>query len=343
MRMFKKVSDPRYYAWLLVVAALTLPGAPVHKSAAESATVLRFASLVPPGSPFMKVLKAWNRSVQEQTEGRVQLRFYSGGSQGDERDYVRKMRAGQLDAAAISSIGLGMLARPILVLSAPGVIHNYEELGRVQKSLSPRFEQMIDEAGFQLLAWGTSGEVRLFSKQRIEAPDDLKKVRPWAWKDDPIFTEFLRVIGANPVRLGIGEVYGGLQTGMIDVVPCSAVAVVALQWHTQLAYMTNDTGGIILGATIVKNDKFETLSPEDQETLRQTARRAGKFLDELARRDDVTAYRSLLKRGVVEVDISAHEQAWETAGAQTRENLVGRVYSRSLLEATQRAATGKSL
>lgn len=332
------------YAWMLVlISASTVPGLPPRRSAAESATVLRFASLVPAGSPFMKVLKAWSRSVREETQGRVELRFYSGGSQGDERDYVRKMRAGQLDAAAISTIGLGMLARPILVLSAPGVIRSYEELERVQRALAPRFEQMLDEAGFELLAWGTSGEVRLFSKQAIEAPADLKKVRPWAWKDDPIFTEFLRVVGANPVRLGIGEVYAGLQTGMIDTVPCSAVAVVALQWHTQLRYMTNDTGGIILGATIVKKDKFESLSAEDQETLLRTGRRAARFLDELARRDDITAHRSLLKRGVVEVDISAHEQAWEAVGAQTRENLVGRVYSRSLLEATQRAASGKSL
>ncbi len=332
------------YAWvLLLIAASTLPGVAARNSAAESATVLRFASLVPPGSPFMKVLKAWNRSVGEETEGRVELRFYSGGSQGDERDYVRKMRAGQLDAAAISTIGLGMLARPILVLSAPGVIRNYEELERVQQALAPRFEQMLDEAGFQLLGWGTSGEVRLFSKQRILVPDDLKKVRPWAWKDDPVFTEFLRVVGANPVRLGIGEVYGGLQTGMIDTVPCSAVAVVALQWHTQLRYMTNDTGGIILGATIVKKDKFQSLLPDDQKTMVRTARRAAQLLDELARRDDVTAHRSLLKRGVVEVDIGPHAQAWEAVGAQTRENLVGRVYSRSLLEATQRAAAGKSL
>lgn len=327
----------------LLIAALAIPGTQSPRAAASAITVIRFASLAPQGSPFMRILKAWSRTVRAETNGRVDIRMYGGGSQGDERDYVRKMRAGQLDAAAISTIGLGMLARPILVLSAPGVIRNYEELERVQQALAPRFEQMLDEAGFQLLGWGTSGEVRLFSKHRILVPDDLKKVRPWAWKDDPVFTEFLRVVGANPVRLAIGEVYGGLQTGMIDTVPCSAVAVVALQWHTQLPYMTNDTGGIILGATIVKKDKFQSLSPDDQKTLVRTARRAAQLLDELARRDDITAHRSLLKRGVVEVDIGPHAQVWEAVGAQTRENLVGRVYSRSLLEATQRAAAGKSL
>jgi hypothetical protein len=29
----------------------------------------------------MKVMKAWNRSLKKETENRVELRFYSGGSQ----------------------------------------------------------------------------------------------------------------------------------------------------------------------------------------------------------------------------------------------------------------------
>ena len=68
----------------------------------------------------MKVMKAWNRSLKEATENRVELRFYSGGSQGDERDFIRKVRAGQMDAAGVTTTGLGMVARPVLVLTAPG-------------------------------------------------------------------------------------------------------------------------------------------------------------------------------------------------------------------------------
>ena len=45
----------------LAVSAFMLPGA-LPSAEAESATVIRFASLAPPGSAFMKLMKAWNRS-----------------------------------------------------------------------------------------------------------------------------------------------------------------------------------------------------------------------------------------------------------------------------------------
>ena len=164
----------------------------------------------------MKVFNAWNLTIKEQTDNTLKLRFYDGGSQGDERDFVRKIRAGQLDGAALTTTGLGILVRQVLVLSAPGVIEDYEQLDSVRAELGGRFEKMFDAEGYTLLGWGDVGKTRLFSMEKIERPSDIKKLRPWAWKDDLIFPEFLKVVGANPVRLGVPEVYAALQTRMVD-------------------------------------------------------------------------------------------------------------------------------
>ena len=157
---------------LLAAGAFLLPGAVVAPNVeAEGATVIRFASLAPPGSAFMKVMKAWNRSLKEGTEGRVELRFYSGGSQGDERDFIRKVRAGQMDAAGVSTTGLGMVARPVLVLASPGLITEYEQLERARTSLNDRFAKLFDSNGFVLLNWGEAGKNRLFSMEPFEKPE----------------------------------------------------------------------------------------------------------------------------------------------------------------------------
>lgn len=324
----------------LLIAVLAIPGGPGPRAAASPVTVIRFASLAPQGSPFMRILKAWSRTLRTETAGRVDLRVYGGGSQGDERDYVRKMRAGQLDGAGISTRGLGMLARPLLVLAAPGVISDYGELEHVQRTMNDQFASMLDEAGFQFLGWSTTGKVRIFSTQPVVAPSDLRKTRPWAWTGDPIFSEFLKTVGANPVRLALGEVYTGLQTGMVDTVPCSAVGALALQWHTRLKYMTEQGQGIALGATIIKSDKLAALSEADRQTVILTGQRAAQLMHELVRQDDEKAYEALLKRGIAELSTSAHQAEWESAGKQTRERLVGRLYSRSLLEQVRRAAGG---
>ncbi|MEM7434365.1 MAG: TRAP transporter substrate-binding protein DctP [Myxococcota bacterium] len=328
----------RVFVALIAVSTLLIPGtmtsAPAH---ASSPIVIRFASLAPAGSAFMKVMKAWNRSLKKETNNRVELRFYSGGSQGDERDFIRKVRAGQMDAAGVSTTGLGMVARPVLVLTAPGLITEYEELDRARTALDARFKQLFKDNGFVHLNWGDAGKNRIFSTTSFEKPSDLKSRRPWAWKDDPVFAEYVQAIGANPVRLGLPEVYPGLQTRMVDTVPASAIAAVALQWYTRLKYVADTNFGIILGGAIIKQEKFNELTEADQQALISTSMRAAKANDALTRRDDGRAYNSMVARGMVEVDMSSSQAEWDAIAKKARTNLAGRVYSQSLLDAVEAA------
>ena len=87
---------------------------------------------------------------------------------------------------------------------------------------SKKLEKLFDEAGFELVAWGDGGLNRLFSTKPFARPADLKRARPWAWKDDPVYLGFISAIGANPVKVGAMEVYGGLPTSLTAFVPASA-------------------------------------------------------------------------------------------------------------------------
>ena len=322
----------------LAVAALCVPGAAQTPAESPVVTELRIATLAPSGSSWMRVFNAWNLTIQRETDKTLRLRFYAGGSQGDERDFVRKMRAGQTDGAALTTTGLGQLVRQVLVLSVPGVFNEYDELDRVREALGERFRGMFDEEGYTLLGWGDVGKTRLFSVERIEHPSGIKKLRPWAWKDDLIFTEFLKVIGANPVRLGVPEVYPALQTGMVDTLPASALAAVSLQWYTRLKFVSARNSGIIVGATIIRKDKFEALSDEHKRVLIETSNRAHVALNKSIRRDDDRSYDTVLKRGITAVDTSENQAEWDAVGAQVRERLTGRVYPKSLLDAVIAAA-----
>ena len=322
-------------------AALFLPGSTASNAAADGPIVIRYASLAPPGSAFGKILKAWGRQYKKETEGRSELRFYTGGSQGDERDFIRKIRAGQIDAAGITTTGMGMIVRPILVLTAPGLITEMEQLYKVRTELRGRFEEMFRDAGFELLTWGDGGKNRLFSVNPFSRPSDLKSGRPWAWKDDPVFAGYLGVMGANPVRVGANEVYGGLQTRMIDTVPSSCIMAIAIQWYTKLNYMAKQNLNIVIGGSIIKKEVFERLTPGDQKVLLDTAERSARVMDSIVVRDDTKAYKTLVERGIEVVDLSPHEAEWNAVAKQAREQLAGRVYSKSLLDQVAKLAVMK--
>ena len=304
---------------------------------AQQATELRIATVAPEGSPWMRVFRAWDQELRQRTNGQLGIRFYPGGSQGQEPDYIDKMRAGQLDGAAVTSTGLGQIVRPVLVLSAPGVFSEYAQLDRARRRLAGRFEQQFQRNGYELLGWGDVGKARLFSTREIARPSDLRQTRPWVPREDAVFSEFLSVVGANPRRLGITEVYPALQTRMVDTVPASALAAVSLQWYTRLRYFSSDNSGVLIGATIVKKDKFDAL-PEDQRTaLSETGERAHRLLARAIRREDDRSLRVIQQR-MTAVDGSAHRAEWDQAFEQTRTRLAGRIFPQALLDAVIRAA-----
>jgi len=322
---------------LLLAAAIALPGT-TTTTKAEEAYTLRIASLAPAGSSWMKVLNAWNTTLQEKTNGKLKLRFYPGGSQGDERDFVRKMRVGQLDGGVVTMTGMSMLVPAMNVLVLPGFLDTYEELDRVRERMADKFEGMFEQEGFKLVGWGDAGKTRLFSVQPIKSPSDIKSMRPWVWKDDPIFIEFYHVIGASAVRLGVPEVYPALQTRMVDVISSSALTAVALQWYTRVGYMTAHNSAIIAGGTMMRKDKFDELPPELQEAFQSTADRAHELLNKTIRQDDQKAYEVVVKKGIVPVEAGDAKPEWDAADKKVRDNLTGRMFSKSLVEAVAEAA-----
>lgn len=286
----------------------------------------------------MKILNAWNKTLQEQTDGKVKLRFYPGGSQGDERDFVRKMRVGQLDGGVVTMTGMSMLVPAMNVLTLPGFLDTYEELDRVRGKMASQFEDMFDKEGFKLVGWGDAGKTRLFSVQPIKRPSEIKSMRPWVWKDDPIFVEFYQVIGASAVRLGVPEVYPALQTRMVDVVSSSALTAVALQWYTRVKYMTAHNSAIIAGGTMMRKDKFAELPPDLQTIFQSTADRAHELLNKTIRKDDEKAYGIVVKKGIEPVEAGDAKAEWDEADKKVRDNLTGRMFPKSLVEAVAAAA-----
>ena len=321
---------------LLLVAALLLPGTTTPTKAEEGYT-LRIASLVPEGSSWMKVLNAWNKTLKERTNGKLKLRFYPGGSQGDERDFVRKMRVGQLDGGVVTMTGMSMLIPAMNVLVLPGLLETYEKLDRVREKMAPEFGAMFEKEGFKLVGWGDAGKTRLFSVKPIKRPSEIKAMRPWVWKDDPIFVEFYQVIGASAVRLGVPEVYPALQTRMVDVVSSSAITAVSFQWYTRVKYMTAHNSAIIVGGTMMRKDKYDELPPDLQAAFDSTAARAHEMLNKVVRKEDEKAYKVVVEKGIQPVDAGDGKAEWDEAHKKVRDNLTGRMFPKSLVAAVTRS------
>jgi TRAP-type C4-dicarboxylate transport system substrate-binding protein len=323
-----------------VLLALVAPS-PQATAQEESAHVLRLATLLPRNTQMTRALTRWNRELAERTGGRLSVRMYWGGAMGDEQTMVRRMRNGQLDGASLTSGGLALIHRPVLVMQVPGVFSTYTQVDRVRTAIGPELEQGFEREGFTLIGWGDSGRVRLFSREPIRRPRDLLRSRAWHPRSDLIFGEVLSVAGASGITLSVGEVYGGLRTGMIDVVPGTALAVTALQWFTSVRYVTGQADGFLIGGMVMRRGFADGLPADVREALLTSAREnQGRFLDTV-READERAYLALVRHGMQETDMRPHEAEWRQLGAQARRRLAGRVYPAALLDRVEQLAAAE--
>src|SRR5215468_7330676 len=118
---------------VLMVAAL---GALASVAQADPIEV-KIASLAPDGSAWAKIMQEGGRKIADKTQGRVTVKYYFSGSQGDERDVVRKMKVGQIDGAALTAVVLGIIKGDVRILELPFLFHNDRELDYVRTKMAP--------------------------------------------------------------------------------------------------------------------------------------------------------------------------------------------------------------
>src|SRR5690242_19078919 len=144
-----------FAAAFALVACLSLP-------ARAQDHIFKIATLAPEGSSWMNLFHGMGNAVEEHSAGKIKIKFYSGGVAGDERDAVRKMRLGQINGAAVTATGLGLIQSEVRVLELPMLIHNYEELDFLRDKLDVDLRKKFEETGYVLLAWADVGPVHIF-------------------------------------------------------------------------------------------------------------------------------------------------------------------------------------
>lgn len=321
----------------LLAAALII----TFSASAHAATEIKFAILAPEGTAWHKVMTAWDKELSEKTQGRVKLKIYAGGAMGDENDIVRKMRIGQVHAAGFTGLGLGIINPSVRVLELPMLVSNYAEMDAVTKKIQPKLEKGFDEKGFVFLGWAETGFVNVFSNKPISSLKDMGGMKMWAWEGDQLVAEMYKAFKIVPIPLPITDVLTSLQTKMVEAVYTPPLGAIALQWFTAVKYMSDlkladSTGGILM-----TKQSFSSLSPADQQILRETGRKYAAELVKQTRADNDKSYSTIAKAGIQTVKVDPEEV--EKIRATSREvwkALAGKLYSQELLNEAI-AAAGK--
>jgi TRAP-type C4-dicarboxylate transport system substrate-binding protein len=264
------------------------------------------------------------REWEEASGGTVKLKIYAGGTQGGEGDMIRKLGIGQLQAAALTNVGMHDLVPEPKALSTPLFFASAEEADCVLEGVRPGVEAGLAGRGYAVVHWSRLGALYLFCDAPRATPADMAEARFFAQEGDDHAADAWRAAGFRPVQLAAPDLYPALATGMIECVPSLPVYVLTARLHDKARHMMDLAWGHMYGATIVRRDAWERIAPELRARLLASARRRGEAADAEVRRLNADALAAMKGQGlaVTKVDPAPWRAAMEKAHPLLRGHVV---------------------
>ena len=252
-------------------------------------TMIRLGTLVPKGSRWHEILLNMGEEWKKASGGKVILKIYPGGEQGDEPEMVQKVRIKKLQAVALSGAGLSGIDAAVSALQIPMMLSSYEELDYVRDHISPRLEKGLAQRGFIVLNWGDAGWVHFFTKQPALHPDDIRKMKLCVLQGDNSTFQLYKINGFHPVALAATDILTGLQTGLIDAFQSPPLIALSNQWFGGAKNMLDIQFAQLVGATLITKDVWEKIPPPVQKEMLASARTAGVALREEIRKAEANS------------------------------------------------------
>ena len=305
--------------WLALAAVLSAAGL----ASSVAAKTLKIATVSPDGSSWMKTLRRAGGDLDAATDGRLTLRFYPGGTMGDDASVLKRMRVGQLHGGLVLTTTFANIYPDVQVYNLPMVFRNLEEVDSVRQAMDPVLLSGFQDHGFLALGLSEVGMAYPMGTRRARSVTEARKLKVWAPQGDAAAVRMLQAFNITPIQMPIGEVLTGLSTGLIDTVASPPVATLPLLWHTRLKFVLDLPLMYVYGTLVVSERALRGVSTDDVAALESIVGDAMAETDRQNRADHDEARQVLADQGLAFIDLTAPELAeWRENAARARADWV---------------------
>ncbi|NYT31232.1 TRAP transporter substrate-binding protein [Rhizobium sp. WYCCWR 11128] len=251
----------------LMVAASFMSGA------ASAQTVLKSSDTHPDGYPTVEGVKYFGELLKERTQGRYSLEVYHSAQLGEEKDTIEQVRSGVIELNRVSMAPFNGTVKESIVPALPYIFRSEEHMHKVMDgAIGDQIKKAFEPAGLVVLAFYDAGARSFYNKTKpINSVADMKGLKFRVIQSD-IFVDMVAALGANATPMPYGEVYSGIETGVIDGAENNFPSYDTAK-HAEVAKNYSLDEHTILPEVFVMNKAaFDKLTPEDQAVFKQAAK-----------------------------------------------------------------------
>ena len=259
--------------------------------------------------PTVQAARRFADQVNQETDGRIEIRVYPNAELGDEDSTVRQVSYGGIDFCRCSLSNLPDYSEETLVLQLPYLYEDRDHMWRVlDGEIGVQVKDSLQGSGMVALSWFDAG-VRNFytTDEAIRCLEDMQGMKIRVQQAE-LAEDMVEALGAEAVPIVYEAVKDALQTGEIDGAENNWASYEAMQ-HDEIArYYTVDEHMRVPELMLVSSATWEQLSAEDQATIQRCADAAGLYERELWTARETSAREKCLREGTVEIVLPEREK-----------------------------------
>ncbi|MDA0321058.1 MAG: TRAP transporter substrate-binding protein [Proteobacteria bacterium] len=217
--------------------------------------------------------------VNKRAEGRLRIDYFPSGQLFGIREQLAAVTSGAVEMGGIVAVvAFPTINQNFNVVSITGMFESYDEQraffqeDEVGKEV---WNDITTKSDTVLLMYNPVGPVMTFSTQELNGVESMSglKARALIGAERPMW----EALGANTVSMPTGEVYSGLQTGMINTINSPPGSIQAFSWwefltHGQKPYQYYSDAYIMVNRTW-----FEGLPEDLQQLLIEVGQEVGQI------------------------------------------------------------------
>jgi len=279
-----------------VAASISFGSAPAHAKCDPGELVIKFSHVTNTDKhPKGIAASLLEKRVNEEMNGKACMEVFPNSSLYDDNKVLEAMLQGDVQMAAPSLSKFETFTKKFRLFDLPFVFEDINAVDRYQTSADgQKLLRSMERKGLLGLAFWHNGMKQMSANTPLVSPSDASGLKFRVQPSDVLVAQF-EALGANPQKMAFSEVYGGLQTKVVDGQENTWSNIYGKKFFEVQDGTTETNHGIIDYLVVTSTDGWEGLPADIRTQL------AG-IMDEVTstRNKEATAVNERAKQLVIE-------------------------------------------
>lgn len=250
----------------------------------------------------------------------LEIKIFGAESLFKPREQYKPLSRGQLDMTVFPLSYAGGQQPAYNLTLMPGLVKNHDHAARLNDSpFMDAIEAKMAEDDVMTLVHGYLAGGFAGKDTCITKPEDVVGLQTRA--AGKAFEQMLAGAGASIASMSSADIYNAMQTGVLNAANTSSSSFVSYRIYEQVACYT-PAGEVALWfmyqPMLMNKSKFESLTPEQQQALRDGAAKAEAFYLEEAKKEDADSVQVFKDAGVEIATMTQDDfNAWREIAKET--------------------------